>query len=50
MKAKSAAFELIVDIGTALVFLSDKPKEGTFPIIVSSKDFDSSEEIIRLKI
>ncbi|XP_066913339.1 RRP12-like protein [Clytia hemisphaerica] len=27
VKAKTAAFELIVDIGTALVFLSDKPKE-----------------------
>lgn len=28
VKAKNAAFDLISDIGTALVFLSDKSKEG----------------------
>ena len=28
MKAKNAAFDLVADIGTAMVFLSDKSKEG----------------------
>ena len=30
MKAKNAAFDLVADIGTAMVFLSDKSKEGMF--------------------
>jgi len=30
VKAKNAAFDLISDIGTALVFLSDKSKEGKY--------------------
>ena len=32
MKAKNAAFDLVADIGTAMVFLSDKSKEGMFLI------------------
>lgn len=34
-KAKGAAFDLIKEIGTALVFLSDKPKEGKYRVVVT---------------
>ena len=49
MKAKNAAFDLIADIGTAMVFLNDKSKEGML-YILSISPYIGVEKFMKIKV